>query len=99
MAGSQSCRLFTRTNGEEGTKTGRNGWLGYLGSPASKWTLLIKSGSYRSLGLLVLAPSVTPGVLQVSLSYPGCRGVTVRSTQRRTRQKCREFASVDVQMG
>lgn len=53
---------------------GRNGWLGYLGSRATKWTLLIKSGSYSSLGLLVLAPSVTLWGLQVYLTYSGWRG-------------------------
>lgn len=78
---------------------GRNGWLGYLGSPASKWTSLIKSGSYSSLGLLVLAPSVTPWVLQVYLMYRGWRGVTVRSTRRRTQQKCQQLESASFKMG
>lgn len=67
MAGSQPCHLFNETNGKEWSKMGRNGWLGYLGSPASKWTLLIKSGLYSSLGLLVSAPSVTLWIVWVQL--------------------------------
>lgn len=73
--------LFNKTNERGWSEMDRNGWLGYLGSAASKWTVLMGSASCSLLRLLVWAPSGTPWVLQVYLTYPGWRRGSVRSSR------------------